>query len=58
MSDTLVLGAVAYDAKVVPIWDGFKQFVATAKVTVIMRMITKTITPGFVACHLGDNGFR
>ena len=26
MSDTLVLGAVAYDAKVVPIWDGFKQW--------------------------------
>ncbi|MEZ6006014.1 MAG: PhnD/SsuA/transferrin family substrate-binding protein [Planctomycetota bacterium] len=28
MSDTLVLGAVAYDAKVVPIWDGFQQWFA------------------------------
>jgi phosphonate transport system substrate-binding protein len=27
--DTLVLGAVAYDAKVVPIWDGFKAYFAT-----------------------------
>jgi ABC-type phosphate/phosphonate transport system substrate-binding protein len=26
---TLVLGAVAYDAKVVPIWDGFKAWFAT-----------------------------
>lgn len=25
-SDTLLLGAVAYDAKVVPIWDGFKRW--------------------------------
>ena len=25
VSDTLVLGAVAYDQKVVPIWDGFQQ---------------------------------
>lgn len=28
MSKTLVLGAVAYDAKVVPIWDGFQQWFA------------------------------
>lgn len=27
--DTLVLGAVAYDAKVVPIWDGFKAWFAS-----------------------------
>ncbi len=26
MSSTLVLGAVAYDAKVVPIWDGFQRW--------------------------------
>jgi ABC-type phosphate/phosphonate transport system substrate-binding protein len=26
MSDSLILGAVAYDAKVVPIWDGFKAY--------------------------------
>ena len=26
MTDTLVLGAVAYDAKVVTIWDGFKEY--------------------------------
>lgn len=26
MSDTLLLGAVAYDAKVVPIWDGFRAW--------------------------------
>jgi ABC-type phosphate/phosphonate transport system substrate-binding protein len=26
MGDTLVLGAVAYDAKVVPIWDGFQRW--------------------------------
>jgi phosphonate transport system substrate-binding protein len=25
-NDTLILGAVAYDAKVVPIWDGFKAY--------------------------------
>jgi len=25
-SDTLILGAVAYDQKVVPIWDGFQQY--------------------------------
>ncbi len=28
MSNTLILGAVAYDAKVVPIWDGFKAWFA------------------------------
>jgi ABC-type phosphate/phosphonate transport system substrate-binding protein len=28
MTDTLILGAVAYDAKVVPIWDGFKAWFA------------------------------
>lgn len=28
MNDTLVLGAVAYDAKVVPIWDGFQRWFA------------------------------
>jgi phosphonate transport system substrate-binding protein len=28
MSNTLILGAVAYDAKVVPIWDGFKTWFA------------------------------
>lgn len=28
MSDTLLLGAVAYDAKVVPIWDGFQRYFA------------------------------
>ncbi|MCY2958827.1 MAG: PhnD/SsuA/transferrin family substrate-binding protein [Planctomycetota bacterium] len=28
MSSTLVLGAVAYDAKVVPIWDGFQRWFA------------------------------
>jgi ABC-type phosphate/phosphonate transport system substrate-binding protein len=28
MSDTLILGAVAYDPKVVPIWDGFKAWFA------------------------------
>jgi phosphonate transport system substrate-binding protein len=28
MSDTLLLGAVAYDSKVVTIWDGFKQWFA------------------------------
>lgn len=28
MSDTLLLGAVAYDPKVVTIWDGFKQWFA------------------------------
>ncbi len=28
MSETLVLGAVAYDAKVVPIWDGFQRWFA------------------------------
>jgi ABC-type phosphate/phosphonate transport system substrate-binding protein len=28
MSDTLLLGAVAYDAKVVPIWDGFLAYFA------------------------------
>jgi ABC-type phosphate/phosphonate transport system substrate-binding protein len=28
MSQTLLLGAVAYDAKVVPIWDGFRAFFA------------------------------
>jgi ABC-type phosphate/phosphonate transport system substrate-binding protein len=28
MTDTLVLGAVAYDAKVVPIWDGFQRWFA------------------------------
>src|SRR6187455_2087518 len=28
MSETLVLGAVAYDAKVVPIWEGFKRWFA------------------------------
>src|SRR6185369_15733130 len=28
MSDSLILGAVAYDAKVVPIWDGFKAYFA------------------------------
>lgn len=28
MTDTLVLGAVAYDPKVVPIWDGFKEWFA------------------------------
>lgn len=28
MSDTLLLGAVAYDAKVVPIWDGFRAWFA------------------------------
>jgi phosphonate transport system substrate-binding protein len=27
--DSLILGAVAYDAKVVPIWDGFKAWFAT-----------------------------
>jgi hypothetical protein len=27
--DSLVLGAVAYDAKVVPIWDGFRAWFAT-----------------------------
>jgi ABC-type phosphate/phosphonate transport system substrate-binding protein len=26
MADTLILGAVAYDAKVVPIWEGFKAW--------------------------------
>jgi phosphonate transport system substrate-binding protein len=26
MTDTLILGAVAYDAKVVPIWDGFRAW--------------------------------
>ncbi len=29
MSDTLLLGAVAYDPKVVTIWDGFKHWFAT-----------------------------
>lgn len=29
MSETLVLGAVAYDAKVVPIWDGFQRWFAS-----------------------------
>ena len=29
MNDTLVLGAVAYDAKVVPIWDGFQRWFHT-----------------------------
>lgn len=28
MSETLLLGAVAYDAKVVPIWDGFRAWFA------------------------------
>lgn len=28
MTDTLILGAVAYDAKVVPIWDGFRAWFA------------------------------
>jgi ABC-type phosphate/phosphonate transport system substrate-binding protein len=28
MSETLLLGAVAYDAKVVPIWDGFRAYFA------------------------------
>lgn len=28
-TDTLILGAVAYDAKVVPIWDGFQAWFAT-----------------------------
>ena len=28
MSDTLLMGAVAYDPKVVTIWDGFKEFFA------------------------------
>lgn len=28
MTNTLILGAVAYDAKVVPIWDGFKAWFA------------------------------
>jgi len=28
MSDSLILGAVAYDAKVVPIWDGFRAWFA------------------------------
>src|SRR5262245_33044092 len=28
-NDTLILGAVAYDAKVVTIWDGFKAWFAT-----------------------------
>ena len=28
MSETLILGAVAYDAKVVPIWDGFRAWFA------------------------------
>lgn len=28
MSETLILGAVAYDAKVVTIWDGFQQYFA------------------------------
>ena len=28
MSDTLLLGAVAYDPKVVTIWDGFKHWFA------------------------------
>ena len=28
MTDPLVLGAVAYDAKVVPIWDGFQRWFA------------------------------
>lgn len=28
MTDTLLLGAVAYDAKVVPIWDGFLAYFA------------------------------
>jgi phosphonate transport system substrate-binding protein len=29
MTSTLVLGAVAYDAKVVPIWDGFQRWFAS-----------------------------
>lgn len=29
MTDTLILGAVAYDAKVVTIWDGFQKWFAT-----------------------------
>lgn len=29
MSETLVLGAVAYDAKVAPIWDGFQRWFAS-----------------------------
>jgi ABC-type phosphate/phosphonate transport system substrate-binding protein len=29
MSETIVLGAVAYDAKVVPIWDGFQRWFAS-----------------------------
>jgi ABC-type phosphate/phosphonate transport system substrate-binding protein len=28
MTDTLILGAVAYDAKVVTIWDGFQKWLA------------------------------
>src|SRR5688500_2622816 len=29
VSDTLILGAVAYDQKVVAIWDGFQQYFRT-----------------------------
>jgi hypothetical protein len=28
-SETLILGAVAYDPKVVTIWDGFQQYFST-----------------------------
>lgn len=33
MTDTLLLGAVAYDAKVVPIWDGFLAYFAARGLT-------------------------
>ena len=29
VSDPLIMGAVAYDQKVVPIWDGFRQYFRT-----------------------------
>ena len=46
MTETLLMGAVAYDPKVVTIWSGFRRWLARARPAVRLRPLLALRTPG------------